>query len=84
MEKVTIYTFDQCPYCVRAKDLLKKRGIEYQEIRVDRDDEQRRNSLFQLSQMKTMPQIFIKERLIGGYSDLVALDELDELSSLSI
>lgn len=79
---VTVYTMESCPYCVRAKDLLKRRGIAFKEILVPYDDDAQWEALYEKSGMRTMPQIFAGERLIGGYSDLAALDVQDQLASL--
>lgn len=80
--KITIYTQEVCPYCDRAKALLKGRGIPYTEIRLDYDDDAAWDALTQRSGMKTVPQIFADDRLIGGYTDLAALDRQDQLASL--
>jgi len=80
--KVQVYTMDYCPYCERAKSLLKKRGIEFQEIRVADDDDAKWDELYSLSGMRTMPQIFNGEQLVGGYTDLAAQDARDQLASL--
>jgi len=79
---VTVYTMDFCPYCERAKALLKQRGIPYSEIRVPMDDDSQWESLEKRSGLKTMPQIFHGERLVGGFNDLSALDSKDRLESL--
>lgn len=73
---------DYCPYCVRAKHLLTQRAISFEEILIPEDDDAKWDALFKLSGMKTMPQIFAGERLIGGYTDLAALDKADKLESL--
>jgi len=79
--KVTMYTTRFCPYCMRARSLLKKKGIEYDEIRVDGD-----NILWEemakLSNRNTVPQIFINEQSVGGYDDIAALDRNNELDTL--
>lgn len=80
--KVTVYTMEYCPFCVRAKDLLKRRGIDFKEVMVPTDDEAQWDELEKKSGMKTMPQIFHGDRLIGGFSDLSALDQKDQLGSL--
>lgn len=79
---VTIYTKAYCPYCVLAKDLLTKRGIDYQEILVDDDDDVQWKRLEALTGMKTMPQIFHKDKLIGGYMELNELDQKTRLVAL--
>lgn len=71
---VTMYTTAVCPYCVRAKQLLKARGVsEIEEIRVDLDPE-RRDEMMLKTQRRTVPQIFIGETHVGGCDDLYALD----------
>ena len=82
IKKVKIYTTEYCPYCVRAKQLLLQRGISYEEILVSEEDDAQWDALYKLSGMKTMPQIFAGDRLIGGYTELAALDKQDELTSL--
>lgn len=81
MAKVTIYSADWCPYCVRAKRLLDGKGITYEEINVDREPG-KREELSRQTGHKTIPMIFINERFIGGYSELSAMDEKGELDSL--
>jgi glutaredoxin 3 len=67
-----------CPYCVRAKHLLQRKGVDYQEIRVDLDDEQMR-LMMQRSRRRTVPQIFIDDYHVGGYDDLATLEARGEL-----
>jgi glutaredoxin 3 len=81
MPQVTIYTTRACPYCSRARRLLQRKGVEYEDIAVDEDPEQRR-IMEERSQRDTVPQIFIGELHIGGYTDMVALDAGDELDDL--
>jgi glutaredoxin 3 len=73
---------DHCPYCTQAKSLLGQRGIPFEEIKVPMDDDGEWERLYQLSKMRTMPQIFFGDQLIGGFSDLAALDQKDQLNSL--
>lgn len=80
--QVTVYTMEYCPYCLRAKELLKRRGIAFKEVLVPMDDEKQWDELEKRSGMKTMPQIFAGDRLIGGYNELSALDQKDSLASL--
>jgi glutaredoxin 3 len=82
MAKVTVYTMNYCPYCERAKQLLKTRGVAYEEVRVAEDDDAMWDKLFERSGLKTMPQIFAGESLIGGYTDLAALDQSQGLDHL--
>ena len=79
MKPVKMYTTQVCPYCVRAKALLKQRGVaEVEEVRIDLDPEQRQH-MMQLTGRRTVPQIFIGETHIGGCDDLIALDQAGEL-----
>jgi glutaredoxin 3 len=84
MSKVTIYTPSDfaCPYCLRAKALLKQRGVDYQEIQLSSEDDAKWDELYKKSGMKTVPQIFKGGDLIGGFTELAALDQKDQLSSL--
>ena len=82
MQKVTIYTTAYCPYCIRAKQLLKERGVaDYQEIKVDQDPAQRQ-VMMERSGRRTVPQIWIGETHVGGCDDLFALDRSGELQPL--
>ena len=82
MEKVTIYTMNHCPYCENAKRLLTQRGVAYSEIKVPEEDDAAWDALYEKSKMRTMPQIFANDQLIGGFSELSKLDAQDELKSL--
>ena len=75
MSKVRMYTTAVCPFCVRAKALLKQRGVEQiDEIRIDLDAEQREH-MMQTTGRRTVPQIFIGDTHVGGCDDLIALDQ---------
>ncbi|WP_374341325.1 glutaredoxin 3 [Azonexus sp.] len=79
---VLMYTTAVCPYCVRAKQLLKARGVvEIEEVRVDLDPA-RRDEMMQRTQRRTVPQIFIGDVHIGGCDDLHALDAAGKLRPL--
>jgi glutaredoxin 3 len=82
MAKVTVYTTQSCPYCVRAKALLKEKGIPYEEIQFGYDDDAQWDALHKRSGMMTVPQIFNGDQLIGGFSELAELDGKDGLASL--
>ena len=74
MQVVKIYTTAVCPYCVRAKQILKSKGVaQIEEIRIDTDPEQRMK-MMEITGRRTVPQIFIGQTHIGGCDDLVALD----------
>lgn len=75
MNSVRMYTTQVCPYCVRAKNLLRQRGVDaIDEIRVDLDPTQR-EQMMALTGRRTVPQIFIGDTHVGGCDDLVALDQ---------
>jgi glutaredoxin 3 len=82
MTAVEIYTTTVCPYCVRAKALLKKKGVAYREINVDDDEQQREIMVKRSGGRLSVPQIFIAERHVGGCDDLYALDRQGELDRL--
>lgn len=81
MPTVQMYATALCPYCVRARRLLKRKGIEFEEIRVDKDQDQMR-TMIQRSQRTTVPQVFIGDQHIGGYDDMAALDQAGKLDPL--
>ena len=82
MQSVTMYTTAVCPYCIRAKQILKAKGVEViDEIRVDiRPGE--RMKMMQITGRRTVPQIFIGETHVGGCDDLMALDSRGALAPL--
>jgi glutaredoxin 3 len=78
---VTIYTSAWCGYCAMAKRLLDDKGVRYDEIPVDMDVK-RRAEMEQRSGRRTVPQIWIGERHVGGYDDLAALERAGQLDAL--
>jgi glutaredoxin 3 len=82
MPLIEMYTTPFCPFCVRAKRLLGERGIAFVEIDVSEDDELRAE-VVQRSGRRTVPQIFIDGRTIGGFEELAALDASGELVLLT-
>ncbi len=75
MQAVKMYTTQVCPYCQRAKMLLKQRGVEaIDEVRIDLDPAQR-DHMMAIPGSRTVPQIFIGETHVGGCDDLIALDQ---------
>lgn len=78
--KVIMYTTGYCPYCTMAKDLLKQNKIAFEEIRIDLD-ESKREEMMRLSQRRTVPQIFINDKPIGGYDDLARLAKSGKLKN---
>ena len=82
MQAVKMYSTGSCPYCIRAKALLKQRGVEaIDEIRVDEIPDAR-ETMIRLTRRWTVPQIFIGDTHVGGCDDLVALDRRGELEPL--
>lgn len=79
MKPVVVYTSPSCPYCVRAKELLRRRGIPFEEILLDWDDEAGWQEAQKRSGMKTVPQIFIDGACVGGFTELDALDRAGKL-----
>ena len=82
MTAVRMYTTQVCPYCIRAKSLLKQRGVDaIDEVRIDLDPAQR-EQMIELTGRRTVPQIFIGSTHVGGCDDLVALDRAGGLQPL--
>tara|TARA_B100001123_G_scaffold128715_1_gene149579 strand:+ start:1417 stop:1674 length:258 start_codon:yes stop_codon:yes gene_type:complete len=82
MAAITIYTTPICPYCNRAKDLLKRKGrTDWKEVDVS-DDDERTKMIEKAGGRRTVPQIFIGDTHVGGFDDLSALDRKGELDGL--
>ena len=81
MPKVQVYSKQQCAYCVRAKALLTKKGVTFEEIDVEQDDA-KRAWLVEASGQRTVPQIFVDGRPLGGFTDLDALDRQGKLDPI--
>ena len=82
MNKVLMYTTQVCPFCIRAKSLLKQRGVEeIEEVRVDMDPSARAR-MMEITGRRTVPQIFIGNTHVGGCDDLMALDQKGGLMPL--
>ncbi|MEM7646156.1 MAG: glutaredoxin 3 [Pseudomonadota bacterium] len=81
MAKVVVYSKTYCPFCVRAKNLLNEKGAQFEEIMVDSDPELFAD-LKKKSGMMTVPQIFIDDKLIGGFTELAELDQQGGLDPL--
>jgi glutaredoxin 3 len=82
MPKVTIYTSSYCPYCISAKRLLDKKGVEYEEIPVDGRSAVRAEMISKAGGRYTVPQIWIGDRHVGGCDDLYELEDTGRLDSL--
>lgn len=82
MQAVKMYTTAVCPYCIRAKQILKARGVEQiEEVRVDMDPDARM-TMMEATGRRTVPQIFIGDTHVGGCDDLMALDSRGGLTPL--
>jgi glutaredoxin 3 len=82
MNPVKIYTKARCPYCIRAKQLLDEKGVNYEEIGIDGDASKRREMIAAANGRSTVPQIFIAGRHIGGCDDLYELEEAGQLDHM--
>ncbi|HEY8683732.1 MAG TPA: glutaredoxin 3 [Rhodanobacter sp.] len=82
MPKIEVYSTAVCPYCVAAKNLLKSKGLEWIEVRIDTDAAQRDAMLARSGGRRSVPQIFVNEQHVGGYDDLVAADRSGRLTQL--
>jgi glutaredoxin 3 len=81
MSKILIYSKSYCPYCDRAKALFKSKGVSFDEVMLDDKDEEFAK-LKQKTGLMTVPQIFINNTLVGGYSDLATLDREGKLDPM--
>ena len=82
MSKVEIYTWQYCPFCIRAKSLLKKKNINFTEYKIDGDEDARALMTERASGRRTVPQIFIDNEGIGGCDDLYTLENENKLDAL--
>ncbi|TAM62676.1 MAG: glutaredoxin 3 [Rhodanobacter sp.] len=82
MSKIEVYSTAVCPYCVAAKNLLKSKGLEWAEVRIDTDAAQRDVMLTRSGGRRTVPQIFVNDQHVGGFDDLVAADRSGKLAKL--
>ena len=80
--QVEIYTWQFCPYCIRAKGLLDRKGVVYSEYRIDGDEEARRRMAIRATGRTSLPQVFINNLGLGGCDDLHALERTGELDAL--
>ena len=81
MPEILIYTTHICPYCIMAKRLLDKKGLNYTEINVD-GDAGLREDMMRKTQRRTVPQIYIGDFHVGGFDELHALDQQKKLDGL--
>lgn len=81
MARVLMYTTAVCPFCINAKKLLAQKGVSVEEIRVDQNP-QLREEMMKKSRQRTVPQIWIDDYHVGGFTDLLALDKQGKLNEL--
>ncbi|BCU65855.1 glutaredoxin 3 [Acinetobacter bouvetii DSM 14964 = CIP 107468] len=82
MAEVTIYSTAVCPYCIRAKQLLERKGVTFKEVNLSNEAPEVRVELMQRTKHRTVPQIFIGEQFIGGFDQLYALEREGKLDDL--
>ncbi|MEM9927516.1 MAG: glutaredoxin 3 [Cyanobacteria bacterium P01_D01_bin.50] len=80
--KVEIYTWSTCPFCIRAKSLLKRKGVDFIEYSVDGDEEEREKMAHRGDGRRSVPQIFINDNHVGGCDDIYALESQGKLDEL--
>ena len=80
---IVMYSTGWCPYCDRARALLARKGLTFREIKVDENPAEREAMLARSGGRRTVPQIFIGERHVGGFDDLYAIDKSGELDKLT-
>ncbi len=78
MKKIELYTWSYCPFCIKAKQLLDNKGMEYKEHVIDNDPDKKKE-LFKTTGQDTVPYVFIDGELIGGCDDLIAMDKAGKL-----
>lgn len=79
--EITLYSSAHCAYCVAAKNFLKSKGLEWNEVRIDTDPAERQKMLA-LAKRTSVPQIFIGDTHVGGYDDMMALHRAGKLDAL--
>ena len=82
MSKIEIYTWQSCPFCIRAKNLLNKKNIQFTEYKIDGDEAAREEMSLRASGRRSLPQIFINNEGIGGCDDLYELEKENKLDNL--
>ena len=84
MSKVEIYTWQYCPFCIKAKTLLNQKNIEFTEYKIDGDETARDQMSVRANGRRSVPQIFINDKGIGGCDDLYELEKENKLDNLLI
>jgi glutaredoxin 3 len=80
---IVMYSTGWCPYCVRARALLERKGLPFREIKIDEDPAERDAMLARSGGRRTVPQIFVGDHHVGGFDDLYALDKAGKLDELT-
>lgn len=80
---IVLYSTAWCPYCVRARALLERKGLPFREIKVDKDPAEREAMLARSGGRRTVPQIFVGDHHVGGFDELYALDRAGKLDELT-
>jgi glutaredoxin 3 len=80
---IVVYSTGWCPYCVRARSLLERKGLPFREIKIDEDPAEREAMLARSGGRRTVPQIFVGEHHVGGFDELYALDKAGKLDELT-
>ena len=80
---IVMYSTGWCPYCERARALFARRNLPFREIKLDEDPGERQSMLARSGGRRTVPQIFIGDRHVGGFDELYALDRSGELDALA-
>ena len=80
---IVVYSTGWCPYCVRARALLERKGLPFREIKVDEDPAQRQAMLARSGGRRTVPQIFVGDHHVGGFDELYALEKTGQLDALT-
>jgi glutaredoxin 3 len=81
--EIVMYSSGWCPYCVRARALLERKGLAFREIKIDEDPAHRETMLARSGGRRTVPQIFVGDHHVGGFDDLYALDKAGKLDELT-
>ena len=82
MSKIEIYTWQYCPFCIKAKNLLNKKNIQFTEYKIDGDEAAREEMSLRASGRRSLPQIFINDEGIGGCDDIYQLEKENKLDNL--
>ncbi|MBZ0222904.1 MAG: glutaredoxin 3 [Dokdonella sp.] len=83
MSRIEVYSTASCPYCVAAKQLLARKGLAFDEVRIDLDPARREEMLQRAAGRRTVPQIFVNDTHVGGFDDLAAAERSGRLDELT-